>query len=72
MEFAGDQAIEAAARAAYRGYRRAVGGVSIKGESLPDWEALSDKVQAGWMAAAREAIVSHLRRVLVDALRSEE
>lgn len=44
--------LQAAARAAFRAYGKAVGGVNVAGNPLPPWEALGETVQEGWLRAA--------------------
>jgi hypothetical protein len=43
------------AKAAYEAYCDAVGGVSVTGETLPQWVAVRPTVKAGWTAAALAA-----------------
>jgi hypothetical protein len=42
----------AAARAAFEAYSSAVGGHAVSGEAIPQWDAVGERVQRGWLAAA--------------------
>lgn len=48
--------IEARAKAAFEAYSAEVGGKTWDGKPIPTWEALTDQVRAGWVAAATAAV----------------
>lgn len=39
-------------RIAFEAYRDEVGGLSVTGTPIPDWEDLGDRIRLGWCAAA--------------------
>ena len=43
----------AIARHAYDAYRQFVGGKSVRGEALPDFEDMDRKVREAWIVAAK-------------------
>jgi len=56
-----ESGVEAAAKAAFDAYSKAVGGKAVSGHPLPTWEELTAdpfkaKVVAGWKAAADAAV----------------
>ena len=56
---------EGLGRVAYEAYSAAVGGKSVKGESLPAWESQVENnhdVAAAWCAAAQAVITATIER----------
>lgn len=47
---------------AFEAYKATVGGIGYDGTTIPEWNALSATVQAGWRAAAHEAARIQLAR----------
>lgn len=44
------------AQTAYAAYGATTGGLNFRGEPMPAWEQLGDKIQAAWTAATRAVL----------------
>lgn len=49
---------EGVGRVAYEAYCDAVGGKSVRGEALPDWDSQDRNVAAAWCAAAQAVLTA--------------
>jgi len=47
---------EALAKAAYQTYGQATGGKNYRGEPMPAWADLGDKIQGAWRAASAAVV----------------
>ncbi len=52
---------EDVARDVFEAYCETVGGVNFAGDPIPSWFELSDKIQQGWIAAAKHAYTEGYR-----------
>jgi hypothetical protein len=48
---------DALARAAYQAYGEETGGKNYRGEPMPAWDDLGDKIQSAWRRAVSAVVV---------------
>lgn len=50
--------IDKLAQGAYAAYGASTGNKNFRGEEMPTWEALPDKIRAAWCAATESIVVA--------------